>query len=87
MKEEDIRRRINPLFPDAVLHIYGQDCSFELQVISEAFAGQRPLKRQQTILGLFKDDLQSGTLHPLSVKAFTPSEKAALGDGLVRLTL
>lgn len=87
MTEDDIRRRLSPLFPDAKLQINGEDCNFELQVVSEAFAGQRPLKRQQTILALFKDDLQSGALHALSVKAYTPAEKSAQGDGLVRLSL
>jgi len=86
MKEEDIRRRLSPLFPDAEIQINGQDCSFELQVISDAFTGQRPLKRQQTILALFKEDLQSGALHALSVKAVTPAERAPQGDGLVRIT-
>ncbi len=42
------------------------------------------LKRQQPILGLFREELASGKLHALSVKARTVEEQAKQG-GLVSL--
>jgi acid stress-induced BolA-like protein IbaG/YrbA len=42
------------------------------------------LQRQQPILGLFRDELASGTLHALSVRARTPAEQSA-GTGLVQI--
>ena len=86
MKEEDIVARVRTLYPDAVIDIAGEDCSFELYVISEAFAGQNTLQRQKPILALFKDDIRSGALHALSVKAKTPNEQAGQG-GLVQISL
>ena len=86
MQEQEIVDRIRTLYPDAVIDVAGEDCSFELYIVSDDFAGQNTLQRQKPILALFKDDIRSGALHALSVKAKTPTEQAATG-GLVQLTL
>ncbi len=86
MNEQDIVARVRALIPDAVIDIAGEDCSFELYVISDSFTGQNTLQRQKPILALFKDDIRSGALHALSVKAKTPTEQAGQG-GLVQLSL
>jgi len=86
MQEEEIVQRVRALYPDAVIDVAGEDCSFELYVVSEAFAGQDTLQRQKPILALFKDDIRSGALHALSVKAKTPDEQAGQG-GLVQIKL
>jgi len=86
MKEEEIVARVRTLFPEAVVDVAGEDCNFELTIIDAAFAGQGILQRQKPILALFKDDIRSGALHALSVKARTPQEQAAQG-GLVPIAL
>lgn len=87
MLHSEIVERVRALYPDAAIEVAGEDCSFEMLVVSEAFAGTRLLARQKSILALFKDDIQSGSLHALSVTARTPAEQsAASGAGLVRLT-
>ena len=85
MKEEEIIARVRTLHPDAVIEVAGADCNVELTVVDEAFAGQRILQRQKPILALFKDEISSGALHALSVKAKTPQEQADQG-GLVQLS-
>jgi BolA protein len=72
------------LYPDALVDLDGADCSFEMIVISDAFEGLNTLKRQQPILALFKDELASGALHALSVKARTPKEQSG-SAGLVQI--
>ena len=84
MEEQDIIERVKQLYPDAVIDLAGADCSFEMYVISDAFDGMNTLQRQQPILGLFKDELTSGKLHALSVKAKTPKEQAG-GSSLVQI--
>jgi len=85
MKDEDIAQRVKTLYSDAVVDIVGEDCSFEMYVISEGFAGQSRLQRQQSILTLFNEELQSGVLHALSVKTKTPGEQNAPAVGLVQI--
>jgi BolA protein len=84
MDQPEIIERVKRLYPDALIDLDGADCSFEMIIISEAFEGLNTLKRQQPILALFKDELTSGKLHALSIRAKTPSEQSA-GAGLVQI--
>lgn len=85
LHETDIIARIQDLYPDAVIDVAGADCNFEVYVISDAFSDKGLLQRQQSILALFKQELTSGQLHALSVKARTPAEQAGT-TGLVQIT-
>ena len=84
MNEEEIIARVKALYPDALLDVAGADCNFKLYVISNAMEGMGLLQRQQSILGLFKDELASGKLHALSVKAKTQKEQAG-GSSLLQI--
>jgi len=84
MDSQEIVARIHTLYPDARIDIAGENCSFELFVIDEAFDGMNTLQRQRPILALFTDELASCKLHALSVKARTPEEQAKQ-SGLVNL--
>lgn len=86
MNEEQIISRVKSLYPDAVIDVAGENCNFELYIIDEAFAGQNILQRQRPILALFKDEIASGKLHAMSVKAKTPVEHHGQG-GLVQIQL
>ena len=86
MSEAEIIRRIKELYPDAIIDIAGADCSFEVYVISDSFTSIGTLQRQKSILGLFKDEITSGKLHALSVKAKTHEEQAS-NAGLVQIQL
>ena len=86
MNEEEIVSRIKGKYPDAIIDVDGEGCSFELFVISDGFNGLNALKRQQSILGLFQEELKTGILHALSIKARTTEEQAA-GSGLVQISL
>lgn len=86
MDQQVIIDRILKEYPDAVIDVEGQDCSFELYIISEAFEGLNTLERQRPILALFNEELKSGKLHALSIKAKTTTEMQS-NSGLVQLQL
>ena len=86
MDEHEIIARITSRYPDAVIDISGADCSFEVFVISEQLADKSSLQRQKSLLDLFKDELKSGKLHALSIRARTPAEQAG-SSGLVQIQL
>ncbi len=50
---------------------------FEATVISEAFAGKRPLQRHQMVYSALGDKI-GGDIHALSIKALTPEEAETL---------
>ena len=88
MDENIIISRVSAHFPDAIIEVAGEDCSFQLYVISKQFEGKNTLQRQQSILALFKQELASGKLHALSIKAKTTKEQAIqAGSGLVQIKL
>jgi len=84
MTEDDIIARVKGLYPDALIDVAGADCNFEMYIVSDAMEGMGLLKRQQSILGLFKDELASGKLHALSIKAKTQKEQAG-GSSLLQI--
>lgn len=74
MKSEEVVSLIQSAIPEAKVLIEGEDCSFSVTVISDSFAGMSPLKKQQAVLGSVKEQLRTGALHAMSVKALTPDE-------------
>jgi acid stress-induced BolA-like protein IbaG/YrbA len=74
MNENDLITRIKAIYPDAEISVAGENCSFEVNVTSPAFAEMKSLQRQRSILTLFNSEIASGELHALTVKAKTPEE-------------
>ena len=85
MLEQEILERIQALYPDAAMEASGENCNFEVFVVTSDFEGMSLLKRQQSILSLFNEELKSGKLHALGVKAKTPEELTRSPSNLVQL--
>jgi len=86
MTEKEITRRIATLYPDAIMEVSGADCNFELYIISDEFNDMNTMQRQKPILSLFKNELATGELHALSIKAKTPDEQN-VKTGIVQIQL
>ena len=50
------------------------EASTEAIVVSEAFAGLSPVKKQQMVYAPLNEHITSGELHALTIKAYTPAE-------------
>jgi acid stress-induced BolA-like protein IbaG/YrbA len=74
MTEDELISRIKGLYPDAEIAVAGENCSFEVNITTPAFAEMKSLQRQRSILTLFNTEIASGELHALTVKAKTPQE-------------
>jgi acid stress-induced BolA-like protein IbaG/YrbA len=48
--------------------------------ISELFEGLSAVKRQQLIYGALTDEIASGALHAISIKAYTPAQWQATAN-------
>lgn len=79
MTENEVVMRIRAALPDAQISVSGEDCHLTLTIVSDAFLGKGLLMRHRRIQGLFKDELESGSLHALSLitRTFEEAEKAA----------
>lgn len=74
MTEQELIDRIKGVYPDADITVAGENCSFEVNVTSPAFADMKSLQRQRSVLTLFNSEIASGELHALTVRAKTPDE-------------
>jgi len=79
--------KVRSLYADARVEVAGEGCNLEILVISDGFRGMPVMKRQQSLLKLFADDLTSGRLHALSARAKTAAEVAAAGSQFVQLEM
>ncbi|KZN29488.1 hypothetical protein N480_07120 [Pseudoalteromonas luteoviolacea S2607] len=47
---------------------------YEVIAVGECFDGLRRVKREQMVYGPLMEVIKDGTIHAVSIKAFTPSE-------------
>lgn len=76
MNQDELITRIKGIYPDADISVAGENCSFEVNITTPAFADMQSLQRQRSILTLFNTEIASGELHALTVRAKTPDEAA-----------
>ena len=74
MKQEEVIALIKVDFPDAEVLVEGEDCNFACVVISPEFEDMGLLQKQKAILATVKEQITSGELHAMSVKAYTPQQ-------------
>jgi acid stress-induced BolA-like protein IbaG/YrbA len=77
MEIADVKSLILRKVPDAEIQVQGEGCNFSVDVISQSFSGVGKLNRQKQVLGAIKEQLASGEIHAMSVKAYTPDEWVA----------
>ena len=59
---------------DAQVTISGEGCSFALEVVSRAFEGLPPVRRQQRVYACLSPFIESGELHAVTMKTLTPEQ-------------
>lgn len=73
METEAVAELIRQGIPDAEVQVTGDGSHFEAYIISPAFEGVPPLKRERMVMDTVKAQIASGELHALSVRTATPS--------------
>ncbi|RUO33459.1 BolA family protein [Aliidiomarina sanyensis] len=56
------------------VHVKGEGSHYQVIAVSDMFAEMSRVKQQQTIYAPLKDKIADGTIHALSIKAFTPEK-------------
>ncbi|WP_018295142.1 BolA/IbaG family iron-sulfur metabolism protein [Mariprofundus ferrooxydans] len=87
LETEAIIKKVQSLYADAMVEVAGEGCNLELLVISDGFQSMPVMKRQQSLLKLFSDDLTSGRLHALTIKAKSRAEMNAAKSHFVQLEI
>jgi acid stress-induced BolA-like protein IbaG/YrbA len=74
MDPEEVKRLIEAGMPGSQVTVKGDGSHFDAVVVSEAFAGLTPVKKQQLVYATVNEKITSGQLHALSIKTYTPEE-------------
>ena len=80
MNSEHIAALLQAAFPNAQIEVTGQAGKFDLKIVDDQFANLRPVARQQAVYVPLNDDIASGAIHAVSIRALTVEEnrKASL---------
>ena len=77
MHPEQVHKLIAAGLPCAHLQVEGDGHHFKAVIVSAEFAGKNRVQRQQRINQVLKAHFDSGELHALSMKTYTPEEWSA----------
>jgi acid stress-induced BolA-like protein IbaG/YrbA len=77
MYPNEVKDRIAGHFKSDQVHVRefsGGIDHYEVFVVSDQFDGLMSLKRHRLVMELFRSEIDSGEVHALSIKAYTPGE-------------
>jgi acid stress-induced BolA-like protein IbaG/YrbA len=77
METDAVAQLIRAGLPGAEVQVSGDGSHFEAVVVSEAFEGLTPIKKQRLVMDTVKPQIASGELHALSIKTLTPAQANA----------
>lgn len=75
MQVEDIQKAVQTAIPDAEVDARLEGNHAHLTVVSAAFEGLSPVKKQQMVYAALQDAISSGAIHAVHMSTLTPSEK------------
>lgn len=78
MTEQEIQQMIEQSMNCQSVEVVGDGYHFEAKVISNDFAGKRPVARQQMVYAVLQERIASGELHAISLKTLTEEEASQL---------
>ncbi len=82
MQAEEIKLLIESHIANSEAHVVVNGTHIELVVISPAFAGLTPVKKQQLVLAALANQFADGSIHAVDfVKTFTPEQWASANNG------
>ncbi|HMU65977.1 MAG TPA: BolA/IbaG family iron-sulfur metabolism protein [Cellvibrionaceae bacterium] len=77
MQEHEVITAVSAAIADAQVQVRFEGNHVHLRVISPAFTGLSPVKKQQLVYGALKDAIASGAIHAVHMQTLTPEEWAA----------
>jgi acid stress-induced BolA-like protein IbaG/YrbA len=79
LENEAVAKLIRAGIQGAEVQVTGDGSHFEAIIVSDIFDGLTPIKRERLVMEAVREQVASGELHALSVKAMTPAQWAAKG--------
>ncbi len=80
MHPDEIKRLIEAGIPGSMALVSGDGYKYEAVVVSDAFEGLSMIKEQQMVYATIHQQITTGALHAITIKAYTPAEWQALSQ-------
>jgi len=80
MADIDIKQMIETGIPGSKVKVLGDGCNASVIVVSDEFDGKSMLQQQKMVYATLGDNITNGTIHALSIKAYTNAQWAENGD-------
>ncbi len=76
MNNSQVESLIKSAISGSEVTVTGTDCAVDALVVSTQFEGKGLLQRQRMVMAAVKSAVESGELHAISIKAYTPEQWA-----------
>ncbi len=76
MQPDQIKALLESQIPDSEVQVNVEGSHINLIVVSPAFEGLNPVKKQQLVYGALSDEIASGVIHAVNMKTYTPEQWA-----------
>lgn len=76
MDAETVKSLVSAAFaePGSEIMVDGEGANYNITVVSEQFAGKRPVARQQSVYAALNEAIGSGAIHAVNISTFTREE-------------
>jgi len=74
MELETIKSLIAKQINAKEIKVSGEGSMFDVTVVSDEFEGKTPVKKQQMVYATVNEQIKSGDIHALSIKAYTEKQ-------------
>lgn len=78
MGADEVKQIIENGLEGCTAHTAGEGCDFQVTVVGDLFEGLTPVKKQQLVYKCLNEHIVNGTIHALTIKAYTPAQWQAL---------
>ncbi|MDX1756716.1 MAG: BolA family protein [Marinobacter sp.] len=76
MEAHEVAELVKTALPDCEIEVQSEGNHYLVIAVGDRFEGLSPVKKQQLIYGALNQQLADGTIHALTIKAFTPAQWA-----------
>ncbi|HCH25527.1 MAG TPA: cell division protein BolA [Oceanospirillaceae bacterium] len=78
MEAAQVKQEIEAQLEGSEVLPSGEGCNFAVTVVGDVFAGLTPVKKQQLVYGCLNQHIADGSIHALTIKAYTPAQWAKI---------
>ena len=78
MQVEDLEALLAATFTDAEIQVVMEGSHFNIQIVSDAFEGLMPVKKQQMVYAVINEKIADGSMHAVNMKLYIPEQWAKI---------